>query len=40
MWSNFCFAMSSIDSGVPSTSGLYGGGKNFEDSPGADMAVD
>jgi hypothetical protein len=32
MWSSFCLAMSSIESGGPS-SGLYGGGKNFEDSP-------
>jgi hypothetical protein len=39
MWTSFCLAMSSIESGEPSTSGLYGGGKNFEDNPDADMAV-
>jgi hypothetical protein len=31
--------MSSIENGGPSTSGLYGGGKNFEGSPDADMVV-
>jgi hypothetical protein len=40
MWSSLCLAMSSIERGGPSTSGLYGGGKNFEASlgPDADMA--
>lgn len=36
MWSSFCLAMSSIESGGPSTSGLYGGGKNFEDTGSLD----
>jgi len=41
MWSSFCLATSSVESGGPSTSGLYGGrgGKNFEDrDTGADIA--
>ena len=38
MSSSFCLAMSSVESGGPSTSGLYGEGKNFEGSSD-DMAV-